>query len=131
MAKIVTREIKAGGSRPSQPAGEYDCQDKLFSTPRFSATSRVSVMFPKRKPRRRVSSYQRIPRASTQTDTVIAHAEAANTVLMANQRSDLLATGNIPDLAFEVVVTGKQQSARHRGGNRGDAAQDRLGLRMK
>jgi hypothetical protein len=43
-------------------------------------------------------TYQRIPRASAQTDTVITYTQAADPVFVTAQRSDLVTTKNVPNL---------------------------------
>lgn len=45
-----------------------------------------------------VITYQRVPRTGTQTDTVIADAQTADTVLMPTQGANLVSTEDIPDL---------------------------------
>jgi len=42
--------------------------------------------------------YQRIPRACAQANTVVANAQAADTVLVADKRSDLFSPRNVPHL---------------------------------
>lgn len=44
------------------------------------------------------ATHQRIPRARTQADAVVADAQAAHTVVVADQRANLLAAGNVPNL---------------------------------
>lgn len=51
---------------------------------------------------------QRIPRPGAQTDTVVADAEAAHTVVVAAKRTNLVPTENIPNLALEVVVSSEE-----------------------
>jgi hypothetical protein len=49
-----------------------------------------------------------IPRSSAQTDAIIADTKAAHAVLVAAQRTNLVATQNIPYLAFEIIVACEQ-----------------------
>jgi hypothetical protein len=77
--------------------------------------------------RKQTRTYERIPRSSAQTDTIVADTQAAHAVLVAAQRANLIATQNIPHLqsqsvtilskcdqigntylALEIVVTSKQ-----------------------
>lgn len=93
------------------------------------------------------ATHQRIPRARTQAYAIVAHAQAADAILVAHQRPNLFAPGNVPNLrgnksvsasqvaepcgtnlAFEIVVAGEQQSSGNRRGDGCDAAKDRLGL---
>ena len=91
-------------------------------------------------------SYQRIPRSCAQADSVVGDAQAAHTVLVANERANLLTTRHIPDLrnrqhatarggcprfaylALEVIVAGEEETARNRRGNRGNTAKNRFRL---
>lgn len=55
-------------------------------------------------------TYKGIPRSSAQTDAIIADTEAAHAILVAAQRTNLVATQNIPylneGLAFTHIVWG-------------------------
>lgn len=51
---------------------------------------------------RKRDTYQRVPGAGTQTDAVVADAQAADAVLMALQRADLVSSQRIPDLVMFV-----------------------------
>lgn len=94
-------------------------------------------------------THQRIPRACAQAYAIVAHTQAADTVLMTNQRSHLFASSNVPDLAkmlvlkrlcdcqswnelshlaLEIIVACKQKTTRHRGSDGSDAAKNRFGL---
>lgn len=44
------------------------------------------------------ATYERVPRSSTQADAIVANAQTAHAILVANQRSDSLAACHIPDL---------------------------------
>lgn len=61
-------------------------------------------------------TYKGIPRSSAQTDAIIADTEAAHAVLVAAQRTNLVATQNIPylnyGLAFNHVVRGGKKVRR-------------------
>jgi hypothetical protein len=58
-------------------------------------------------------TYKGIPRSSAQTDAIIADTEAAHAVLVAAQRTHLVATQNIPylndKLAFIRIVRGRKK----------------------
>lgn len=61
-------------------------------------------------------SYKGIPRSSAQADAIIADTEAAHAVLVAAQRTNLVATQNIPylndRLAFNHIVRRKKKEVR-------------------
>lgn len=63
----------------------------------------------------RRETYKGIPRSSAQTDAIIADTEAAHAVLVAAQRTNLVATQNIPylndRLAFMRIVKGEKRKA--------------------
>lgn len=66
---------------------------------------------------------QRIPRACTQTNAVIADSKTADPVLVTAKRANFVASENIPHLALKIVITSEKQSSRDGESNGSDATQ--------
>jgi len=67
---------------------------------------------------------ERIPTARAERSAVLGHAEARDTVVVTREATDLLARERVPHVAVEIVVPGKQETARDRMRYRRDAAKD-------
>lgn len=67
----------------------------------------------------------RVPRTCAERKSIVADAQAADTVVVTLQCTDSLTTKSVPDLAFKVIVTSEQKSTRDRECHGCDSA-DRL-----
>lgn len=74
--------------------GEIVAWGRTFTWPKLSTIKLVSHISTKC----RYKTYEGIPRSSAQAHAIIADTQTTDAVVMANQRTNLLAAGNIPDL---------------------------------
>ena len=81
------------------------------TTPRYGAAQTVSGCH--KEIDTAAVAHHRVPRTSAQRHGVVADAQAGNAVIVSLKRANSLAAEHIPDLAFEVVVTSKQQTTRY------------------
>jgi len=65
-----------------------------------------------------------IPTARAERSAVLGHTKARDTVIVAREATDLLARERVPHVTIEIVVSGKQETARDRMRYRYDAAKD-------